>query len=565
MEDCRLNFDQLGEISDSERVSMIQDWIIVHSILYYVMDRPVITDRHFDCVARQLVEEMEKADDEDLKATKYWYCMHDFDGNTGFDLYSRLNTRDRQHFSRVINSLLACTEKGEENNERTEGDHLEGAHTIHLKPYQQRAIENLKSGMILCAGTGVGKSITALAYYYIMVCRGVVWNGCELGPMMEPKPLYIITTAMKRDKGDWDEELARFGLSTGGAGGGGDTEAEVVVDSWNNLHKYTDAEDAFFIFDEQRVVGKGEWVKSFYKVAKKNEWILLTATPGDSWLDYIPVFVANGFYKNRSQFLSRHATYIPYITQYPAIDKKKWREVGYMEFLRRKITYLMKAEKHTKQHWKNIVVGYDREKYEKIAKDRWDPWKDEPIPDISGACYLMRRASGTHDTEGMANYHPYKLNTRALELAHLIYEKHPKLIIFYNYDYELEAMKEVFSKCNGEIGFYSGEKRFAVAEWNGHKHEPIPEGKSWAYLVQYSAGAEGWNCIETDAMAFYSMNYSYKAMTQAAGRIDRANTPYEDLYYYILKSDAPIDKAVEAALKDKQTFNEALFWSKEMN
>lgn len=449
---------------------------------------------------------------------------------------------------------------------------MTGTISINLRPYQKAAIEKLQNGNILCAGTGAGKSMTALAYYYIMVCRGVVWNGFELGPMMEPKPLYIITTAMKRDKGDWDEELARFGLTvtskdgnSEGPCGGGDQEAEVVVDSWNNLHKYTEVDNCFFIFDEQRVVGKGEWVKSFWKVTKQNEWILLTATPGDSWKDYMPVFVANGFYKNQSEFFRRHATYVPWVTKFPKIDEAKWREVGYLEFLRRKITVLMKAERHTKRHYKTIIVPYDNDKYWKVVRDRWNPWTEEPVPDISSACYLMRRAANSGVVSGEANHIIFDMDARSKEIVHLTCGHHPKLIIFYNYDYELEAMKKTFDVAMHKLQLYSGTKNFTIAEWNGHKHEPLPKSDRWVYLVQYSAGSEGWNCVETDAMVFYSMNYSYKAMEQAAGRIDRMNTKFDDLYYYILKSEAPIEGAIQSALDRKENFNEALFWSKEMN
>lgn len=414
------------------------------------------------------------------------------------------------------------------------------------------AVEKLNNGNILCGDVGTGKSITSLFYWYVYVCRGVLWNGCVLGPMLEPIDLCIITTAKKRDSGDWEKELDRFGYSDWGCG------VKVVVDSWNNIQKYLGVRNAFFIFDEQRVTGKGAWVKSFIRITRSNRWILLTATPGDTWLDYIPAFVANGFYRNRSDFLNRHAIYHPYITKFPKIIG--YRDSGHLEKLRRKITVLMESEKHTTKYWHDIQIGYDKELYRRIAVDRWDPWKDEPIQDIAGACYLMRKASSSLETTGLANHTPFTLNSRALELCHLICEKHPKLIIFYNFDYELNAMKEAFEKCNGELGLYSGTRRFSVAEWNGHKHEDIPKADSWAYLVQYNSGAEGWNCIETDAMAFYSMNYSYKMMTQAAGRIDRLNTPFEELHYYILKSDSPIDKAVEKALSEKRIFNETLFW-----
>ena len=412
---------------------------------------------------------------------------------------------------------------------------------VHFMPHQQEAIEKLENGNILCAGVGTGKSITALGYFYIKVCGGVVWedakDGEGIGPMVNPMPLYIITTARKRDTGEWKKEYDRFEM---------EKETSVVVDSWNNLHKYENETGAFFIFDEQRVVGSGAWVKSFLRIAKVNKWILLSATPGDTWLDYIPVFLANGFYKNRSAFLRRHAVYSRYVTMYPKIER--FVETGYLERLRRRITVTMEYEKQTVPHWNDVVIPYDRELYDRIAVDRWNPWDEKPIEDLAGACYLMRRAVNDNDI-------------RARELFWLIMAKHPRVIVFYNYDYELELIKDTFSAMLSldEVNLKDEDRDFSIAEWNGHRHERIPKSRKWAYLVQYNAGAEGWNCVETDTLIFFSQSYSYKMMTQAAGRIDRMNTPFTDLYYYVFKTGAPIDKAIDRALRAKKNFNEKLF------
>ena len=401
---------------------------------------------------------------------------------------------------------------------------------ISLYDYQLEAVEKMKNGCILCGGVGSGKSRTSLAYYYKE--QGGVIETENYIPMKNPKDLYIITTARKRDTKEWEEELAYFLLST-------NPEVSyykniVVVDSWNNIKKYKDVSGAFFIFDEQRVVGSGAWVKAFLNISRKNKWILLSATPGDQWSDYIPVFVANGFYKNKSEFLREHVVYSRF-TKYPKIER--YLNTGRLIRYRNDILVSMNFDRPTIAHHEDVFVDYNILTYKEVGRTRWDPYKDEPITNASGLCYIWRKIVNTDESRQVA----------LLE----IFEKHPKLIVFYNFDYELDILR----------GLYYGEK-VKIAEWNGHNHQPIPTCKSWVYLVQYTAGCEGWNCVKTDTIVFYSQNYSYKVMAQAAGRIDRLNTPYSDLYYYHLKSRSGIDLAISKALREKKNFNESRYLSK---
>jgi len=380
---------------------------------------------------------------------------------------------------------------------------------MELYSHQKEALSKMKNGCILCGGVGSGKSLTSLAYYI----------------RQSPKPLYIITTARKRDTKEWDAELSNFDISQ-----------PVVIDSWNNIKKYSNTVGGFFIFDEQRVVGSGTWVKAFLKIVKSNEWILLSATPGDTWSDYIPVFIANGFYKNKTEFVREHVIYSRF-TKYPKVD----RYIGQGKLLRHKNDILIKMdfERKTKTHNEVVFVNYDQKAYKDIYQTRWNPYTNAPVKNASELCYLLRRLVNSDDS-------------RKLALLELV-EKHPKVIIFYNFDYELEILRTIF-------------ENYTYAEWNGHKHDPIPKSDSWAYLVQYSAGAEGWNCVETDTIIFFSQNYSYKVMVQASGRINRLNTPFVDLYYYHLKSRAGIDLAISRALKNKKNFNESgYFKSKGVN
>lgn len=402
---------------------------------------------------------------------------------------------------------------------------------MELRDYQLEAIGKMKNGCILNGGVGSGKSLTSLSYYYLQNGGSLEFlSGKDYIPMPNPpKDLYIITTARKRDTFEWEGELSHFLLSTHEELNKYDNK--VIVDSWNNIQKYKDVEDAFFIFDEQRVVGSGAWVKAFLKIAKKNQWILLSATPGDTWSDYIPVFIANGFYKNKTEFMREHAVFSRF-SKYPKIEK--YIGTGKLIRQRREILVDMKFERETVQHHYDIYVEYDNKLYKDVMKRRWDIWNDEPIINASGLCYALRKIVNSHESR----------STKLLEL----FETHQKMIVFYNFDYELEILKSL----------YFGEG-VIIAEWNGHKHEPTPTGNRWVYLVQYTAGAEGWNCITTDTIVFYSLNYSYKIMHQSAGRIDRLNTPYKDLHYYYLKSRSGIDLAIERALNDKRKFNESSF------
>ena len=400
---------------------------------------------------------------------------------------------------------------------------------IDLYEYQQKAVAKMKNGCILCGGVGSGKSRTALAYYYILN-NGIV--GTENYEPMDDshmKDLYIITTARKRDTFEWESELSPFLLST-------NKEVnlyrnKVVIDSWNNIKKYADVKNAFFIFDEQRVVGSGAWVKSFLTITKHNEWILLSATPGDKWEDYIPVFIANGFYKNKTEFAREHIVYKRF-SKFPAVDR--YLNTGRLIRLRNQILVDMDFKRQTVSHNEDIYVGYDTAKYKDMYRNRWDIWKNQPIQSAGEFCYALRRIVNEDESR----------QTALLELL----EKHPRAIIFYNFDYELNILKNL----------YYGED-VEIAEWNGHAHQPIPESDKWIYLVQYTAGAEGWNCIKTDTIIFYSQNYSYKVMVQSSGRIDRLNTPYRDLYFYHLKSRSGIDLAINKALMNKKKFNETSF------
>ena len=376
--------------------------------------------------------------------------------------------------------------------------------TNRLYSHQEEALRLLHSGNVLVGGVGSGKSRV-----------GASWALSKA----DAKKIVVITTARKRDSLEWEGEFAALGANCD----------DVTIESWNNVSKFADYHDHVFIFDEQRVVGSGAWVKSFLKISRHNLWILLSATPGDTWLDYVPLFIANGFYKNRTSFSEQHIVWDRF-AKYPKV--KRFVNTGVLESRRRRIIVPMPAERHTRRNRKDIFVPFDRDEYDLIVKKRMDPWTKEPIRNAAGVCYALRRSVNSS-------------GNRLDQLRSIVKKRH-RVIVFYNFNYERDELL----KLKDEL---------VVAEWNGHAHEPIPEGDSWVYLVQYTAGAEGWNCTETDTVVFYSLNYSYKVLEQAEGRIDRINTPYTDLWYYYFKSESGIDSAISKAVAEKATFNERAF------
>lgn len=384
---------------------------------------------------------------------------------------------------------------------------------VELKPHQETAVKKMTNGCILKGGVGTGKSLTALAYYM---------------KNEAPKDIYIITTAKKRDDLEWEGEGAKYGI-------GKEKDATVAgvltVDSWNNINRYEGVTGAFFIFDEQRLVGSGAWVKAFLKIAKQNRWVLLSATPGDTWMDYVPVFVANGFYASRAEFLRTHVVFNSF-TKFPKVDR--YVEEGRLNFYRNRLLVDMPYDRHTTRHPLNVPVAYDEELYNRVVKERWHVFEDRPIRDIAEYVAVLRKIVNSDVSRTGA----------IMELL----EKHPKLIVFYNFNYELDMLRVLANVLDYPLG-----------EWNGHLHQDIPEGDRWLYLVQYTSGSEGWNCVRTNAIAFWSLNYSWRIMEQSMGRIDRMNTPYEDLYYYKLRSASAIDRAIVQRLATKKDFNEKQF------
>lgn len=473
------------------------------------------------------------------------------------------------------------------------------------------------------------------------------------------------------------------GVDVGGFGGQPGVYPYVLtVDSWNNIAKYADVAGAFFIFDEQRLVGSGDWSRKFLRIAKHNHWILLTATPGDTWMDYIPLFVANNFYKNRTEFKREHVVYNTF-TKFPKVDR--YINVGRLVRQRKQLLVEMPYERHTRRRHVEVELPYDKEALQTVIKQRWNVFEDRPLRDVAEMCSVSRK---------IVNGDPSRL-----EMVRELWKNHPKLIVFYNFNYELEMLRslasfsavstmksgtktktatsgsgpmistptsiggsfktssssdtcvslesaknstgsrEIFGCMDGATGStdrallldrtgenetwtvrvakdgsrdlsekstsptqssresfsnnkvpilsrgvsastsrdssQSGKRTFSAAstntslqesgmtvglgEWNGHKHQPVPKTDRWIYLVQYTAGAEGWNCIETDAMIMFSRHYSWKVTEQAYGRIDRLNSPFTDLWYYGFTSDSWIDRAISRAFRAKETFNESAY------
>ena len=375
-----------------------------------------------------------------------------------------------------------------------------------LYPEQEKALEQLHNGSILVGGVGSGKSVVAASY----------WLRAH-----PDKQLVVITTAAKRDSMEWGKDIALAG---------GYYPERFTIASWNTIDRFVKHKGCFFIFDEQHVSGGGKWGSTFLKITKHNHWILLSATPGDVWMDFANVFIANGFFKNKTQFYNEHVVWDPFTT-YPRV--KKYVNEGRLERMRRSLYVDIELERKTVRYHSDIRVQYDKERYDTAVKTRFNPYRNEPITHAGSLCYVLRRIVNE--------------SAHRIAAAIPIVEQYERLIIFYNFDYELEQLRT--------LAYLTGREHY---ERNGHRHDPLPEGREWIYLVQYNA-SEGWNCVTTNAVLFYSLSYSWRSMEQAEGRIDRLNTAYVYLRYYTIISDSPIDKAIRLALSRKKVFNERAF------
>lgn len=404
--------------------------------------------------------------------------------------------------------------------------------TVTYRPEQIQAVRQLQNGSILAGGVGSGKTLTSLAWYLTSVCNAASFKkgGSLAKKKVKGSPtLYVITTAKKRDSLEWEEEAARLGLSTDPACSF--TCSSIVVDSWNNIGKYSDREHAVFFFDEQRASGSGRWVKEFLKITKKNTWLLLSATPGDVWMDYLPVFMAHGFFRTRTEFMEDHVIFDRF-AKYPKV--KRYIGEAKLQRLRRSILVEMPVERHTTRERESVFCDYDRNLYKWVVKNRMDPWTEEPLRDAGGVCRILRKVVSDNDWRS--------------EQAKRILSSNERVIVFYNYNYELDRILAVAESLG-----------LPTAQWNGHRHDAIPAEPRWVYICQYTSAAEGWNCTSTDTVLFWSLNYSWRVTEQCEGRIDRLNTQYSRLKYYFLESHSSIDEAVRRSLSSKKVFNERAF------
>lgn len=404
--------------------------------------------------------------------------------------------------------------------------------TVVYRPEQIQAVRQLQNGSILAGGVGSGKTLTSLAWYLTSVCNAASFKkgGSLAKKKVKGSPtLYVITTAKKRDSLEWEEEAARLGLSTDPACSF--TGSSIVVDSWNNIGKYSDREHAVFFFDEQRASGSGRWVKEFLKITRKNTWLLLSATPGDVWMDYLPVFMAHGFFRTRTEFMEDHVIFDRF-AKYPKV--KRYIGEAKLQRLRRSILVEMPVERHTTRERESVYCDYDRDLYKWVVKNRMDPWTEEPLRDAGGVCRILRKVVSDNDWRS--------------EQAKCILSSNERVIVFYNYNYELDRILAVAESLG-----------LPTAQWNGHRHDAIPAEPRWVYICQYTSAAEGWNCTSTDTVLFWSLNYSWRVTEQCEGRIDRLNTPYSRLKYYFLESHSSIDEAVRRSLSSKKVFNERAF------
>ena len=105
------------------KINYYQRKIILNCIMYYEYDKSFLTDNYYDYISHELVKmqkELDKSRRYDVKRdTTYGYMMYDFDGNTGFDLPKRLNTKDYDYLNNICAYKLFLNDKKQNKNKKT--------------------------------------------------------------------------------------------------------------------------------------------------------------------------------------------------------------------------------------------------------------------------------------------------------------------------------------------------------------------------------------------------------------------------------------------------------------
>ncbi|MBL0992197.1 MAG: DEAD/DEAH box helicase [Escherichia coli] len=415
---------------------------------------------------------------------------------------------------------------------------------MKLFDYQKEAIENFESKPLNLSDVGTGKSYMSIGSYVKSECSKllIICLAPKVNDFVEDSEIFNLNvTALNKGTKKNKELLSESNLV-----------AISFESSWRltELNKWVD-KDTFIIIDESHKVSVSKskvtkFVMGLSKRAKYN--YLCTATPVsngklENW--YPQLFISNVFRKPKKEFEQLFVI-------------KQMRQMGSMRFMQ--ITGY-RNEHLLEQMIDEASVKYKRDKgylpedyvyktkkpamYNKLKKSRL--YKDDndlrvELDNSSKLFNSLRQVS-----HGFLNGISKQVSKEPFERLDAILETHnnERVVIFYNYKWEAEMLKQLLDKLKRPYGEYNGSVKDL---------KPFKNNDNGVVLAQYKSASTGINdFVISNVMVFNSMPLSSTEYLQAKGRTDRHGQDKTPLYYHIVP-DTPIEKKIFSVVTNGKDF-----------
>lgn len=415
---------------------------------------------------------------------------------------------------------------------------------ITLFDYQKEAIENYKEKSFNLSDTGVGKTVMALGSFIESKCKKLlviclapkVVDFAEDGVLMN-----VDITPLNRGSKKNKELLA---------------ESDKVAISFESVWripeflKWVD-EDTFIIIDESHKVANtsSKVTKYVMKLSKKAKYTYLcTATPisNGKYEQYYPQLKMLGVYNGTKKeyynmFVDERMTRMGgsqfmQITGYRNID-----------LLENMVNQCSVNYKRDKPYLPEDYV-YKTKKpamFNKLKKNRMYKTDNGEVIELDNSSKLFNALRCV--SHGFLLGINKQVSKEPFERLQAILETHnnERVVIFYNYNIELEMLKQLLSKLKRPTSEYNGARK-DLKEFKGKYNGVV--------LAHYKSASTGINdFVISNVMVFNSLPLSSIELTQSKGRIDRQGQGKKPMYYFIIP-DTPVEKKIFEQITNGKDF-----------